>query len=241
MPFCTGCGKELKPNEYFCTVCGLQAPAPVSVPSQQIPQKANNGLVIGLVFLAMAVGAGLFFIGSSLFQDKAAKTAVPSANQANSSAPSTYPSANLPTPPTVDRQAMANLDGFVQAKNRYDRQIRDLASAVNSRVQVSRGRLDAPDLLRQAQNCQNQLLADRGALANSIFPTNLVSYQSNLLSIYDLELTRIDGMRRGLMTGMQGGDYTPYFKGGGDAFEQFESQNELFEHSYKNLRLETGY
>ena len=257
MAFCNGCGNELKPNDIYCTACGRpinQSQSPSfsknskgdksqMLPTQPITQKTNSAVIIGLIVLAMTSGAAIYnFLDANLIGDKLAKTPAKTEAQVNSQDGKTKGEQPLPLSISkLDRKALAALDSFVQAKDRYDVQIRNLAVAVNNRIGSPRGRLIAPDLQRQAQECQESIKATRTSLASSEFSAQLSGYKASLLLIYDLELTRIDGIRRGLIAGAYGGDYNSYFKVGGDAFEQFEVQNKSFDDAYRKLRIDVGY
>ena len=257
MAFCNGCGKELKPNDIYCTACGRpinqsQSPSfnknskgdqPQILPIQPITQKTNSAVIIGLILLAMASGAAIYgFLDSNLNSSRPAKTPAKTEAKVNSQDGKAKGEQTLPLSSSkLDIKALATFDSFVQAKDSYDVQIRNLAVAVNNRIKSPQGRLIAPDLQRQAQECQESIKATRKSLASSDFSDQLIGYKASLLQIYDLELTRIDSIRRGLIAGEYGGDYNSLFKIGGDAFEQFEVQNKRFDDAYRKLRNDIGY
>lgn len=257
MAFCEGCGKELEPNDIYCTACGRaidqsqsasfskesRVGQPQMLPLPPITQRTNSVVIIGLIVLAMASGAVIYhFLDTDVIGYKLTKVPSKTAAQVNSQDGKVKSEQKQPPASSeIDRKALAALGGFVQAKDGYDIQIGNLAVAVNNRIESSKGSLVAPDLQRQAQECQESIKTTRASLVNSNFSGQLSGYKASLLLIYDLELTRIDGIRRGLLAGAYGGEYKAYFKVGGDAFEQFEVKNKRFDDAYSKLRIDIGY
>ncbi len=247
--YCSNCGQQVHAGSVYCSACGsltsrgqqsntnpplsAQAnPDSLQYPAQQYsqPQSAsgNRLLIIGIVFAAMISGAFLYGMLS--------RTATPLSGAALPSAERSEPQRTT----LVEESVVHDFDKYMRAKDTFDTQIRQLAATVNERIADSRGRLTAPDLIHQVQACQDQLRTMRGTLANTSFPSQFSDCKNRLLAVYDLELVRIDSLRRGLLAGSQGRDYLPIFKEGGDAFEQFEKQNTDLNNAYTGLRGQLG-
>lgn len=244
--YCSNCGQQVHAGSVYCSACGsltgrgqqpntkpplsAQAnPASPLYPAQQHSQPrsapGNRFLIIGIVLAAMISGAMLYGLLSRPSPSGSALTSAEHSEQRKTQG---------------EESVVRDFDKYMRAKDTFDTQIRQLAATVNERIADSRGRLTAPDLIHQVQACQDQLRTMRGSLASTSFPSQYSDCKNRLLAVYDLELVRIDSLRRGLLAGSQGHDYLPIFKEGGDAFEQFEKQNTALNNAYTGLRGQLG-
>lgn len=211
-----------------------QHPTPPADAAPQYRQRqpsssTNTLLIVAVVLIAMLSGAILYRVLSP--GNGATRTAAGDAGTSGM---------NAQKSPMAAQSAISDFDKYFQYKDTFDTQIRQLASAVNDRIADSRGRLAAPDLLNQVQDCENQMKSTRNSLAATSFPAQLSDVKSRLLAVYDLELIRVDCLRRGLLAGSQGRDYLPIFKEGGDAYDQFEKQSSELNKAYADLRAQLG-
>lgn len=230
--FCGHCGGKLTPEMKFCAHCGTatkntatgRAAAPVAAnpPSMRsAPPRDNTQTVLLIVVCLVLLGGGGWYFSSR--KSPAPLPQPPLA--ANSTQENGSASAKMPNPvPAQPKKPQADPMQYVSLKNQYDRDISKLAADINAYLGSHANFRGEPTMLSRAKSINTRLQGTltelRGAsIANA-------ALKRKLLEVFDAEAGRVQGLIDGLSASMRGGDYTPGFRRGGDAFDRFEELNE---------------
>lgn len=256
--FCGNCGAELKINKKFCDNCGRQA----GLAEQKTVAKFSfktlfkqyllwrfRGFLVCIIILSIASIGFMFMQKTGLInnavaveksQDKAVSVepkAPDNVSQvANNSAISLQKASAVP----ASKLTSANLNDFrvyVQAKERINSNIIDLASRVNNRIGETGGLKSAQDIRDNANSIIYECERLSSQLSAKEYPPELQGAKGLLLQLFDLELSRVRSLYNGLGEGIAGRDYSSSFSVGTSAAYKFDEVNSKF--IQENTSLDT--
>lgn len=130
------------------------------------------------------------------------------------------------TAPSNPSNNAANVDPmqYVTKKNQYNQEISALAADVNAYLNGQTNFRQDKKLLSRAENISRHVYGDREALR--VAKIKDVALKNKLMEVFDALQGRVDGLLDGIRESKNGGDYTPGFKRGGNAYDRFEEANE---------------
>lgn len=146
-----------------------------------------------------------------------AKTTVNSSSNVNTQ--------NNSTSPQNISSNNGQLASYVNAKDTYDQNIVAFSEKINAHLQShpdfrnTNFDTEGRQIYQNIQSTKNKLQNDSGIPSDT---------KSQLLSLFDLELTRIQSMTDGIIASKQGGDFSPSFKNGTAAAYRFDDVNAEF-------------
>jgi hypothetical protein len=137
--------------------------------------------------------------------------------------------------PTANTDALTEFRVNVQAKERINTEIIDLASQINSRLSQSGTLRYSQDLKDRARIIINDIPQYSRRLSEKNYPSEFQGAKSLLLQLFDLETTRVRSLYNGLTEGLNGQDYQSSFSVGTRAAYQFDDLNARFVQEYSTL------
>lgn len=117
-----------------------------------------------------------------------------------------------------------SLSTYISLKDQYDQEISRLATDINAYLGSHADFRNDQSLWPRAERIEKQVHRTLQELRGSSMNNSAV--QAKLIEVFEAELGRVAGLVEGIKTSKIGGDYTPGFKHGGDAFDRFEEANE---------------
>lgn len=109
---------------------------------------------------------------------------------------------------------------YVSKKNQYNQEISALAADVNAYLGNHANFRKDKKLMSRAENISRQVYGTKEALR--VANIKNTALKNKLLEVYEALQGRVDGLLDGIRASKNGGDYTPGFQRGGDAFDRFE-------------------
>lgn len=241
MQYCRKCGAQLADDAGFCTKCGQKAGSQamqVYLPPEASSAASNKHAIwygVGIAGILIVSGLIAFFaaqntrtlLGPQTTKKIEARIPVPAE-------PSQSTLSQLPTP-TANTGALVEFRTSVQAKERINTDIIDLASQVNSRLGQSGTLRYSQDLRDRARTIINEIPQYSSRLSERSYPAEFQSAKSLLLQLFDLETTRARSLYNGLTEGLNGQDYQSSFSVGTKAAYEFDDLNARFVKEYSTL------
>lgn len=112
---------------------------------------------------------------------------------------------------------------YVSYKNQYDQEISALASDINAYLGSHENFRNENTFLPRAEQIKSRIQRVHTELSNGKMKNTEARWK--LLDIFNAELGRVDGLIEGIRASKNGGEYTPGFKRGGEAYDRFEEAN----------------
>lgn len=236
---CAKCGAPIAAGETFCAHCGTPVGTPVASPAapttrayrpapaamrapvypQSLPSRTKLYVAIGIIAV-LVIGGGAFYWQSS----KSAPQQTVATHEKTAPQPQTAAQAPAATTPQTAAAAMAL---YIQNKDNYDQRIVEFSQRINGYLQSN------PDFRNSSFDTEglslyNQIRAERDKLQNDSKIPNDTPGKTQLLALFDLEMTRIKSMADGIAANKGGAEYGSYFKNGTAAAYQFDDANAAF-------------
>ena len=242
MKYCFHCGGVLKDEAVFCGHCG-KTTVDAAV-TGEVNSKKSKGIswfawlsIIAVVLISVSVSA--FFLSPDV--ENYVRTLIPGMNRSTPIAavvPQSQPTQGPPQGVQAPAQVLAGnkinamvLNDFrvsVQAKERFNTEIIDLAGQINGRIGQTGGLRNAQDLRSKAQVLVNSIENESRQLASKNYPDEMQNAKALLLQLLDLEMTRARSLYNGLIEGGNGQDYKSSFSVGTSASYKFDEVNNKF-------------
>ena len=131
--------------------------------------------------------------------------------------------------------SLADLRVFVQAKERINTEIIDLASQINGRLSHTGTLRHSQDLRNRARILIDDIARHSSTLTGKYYPPEYQGIKSLLLQLFDLETTRARSLYNGLTEGINGQDFQSSFSVGTRAAYEFDDMNAQFVQEYSLL------
>jgi hypothetical protein len=250
MKYCYNCGNALQDEAEFCGKCGkstvaetnasaagkqFNANTQVSLDSSRPSEKRSVlpwMLVLGLTMI-MLTTAVCFFVFSDSRKTVANNPHVGNAVTSNSiTAPKSVETATsgqqISKANTVSLAVINDFRVYVQAKERLNTEIIELASQINNRIAQTGGLRSSHDLRNRAQQLIREIEQYSGQLSGRAYPPEIQFAKSLLLQLFDLEMTRTRSLYNGIVEGSNGQDYGSSFSVGTSAAYKFDDVNSRF-------------
>lgn len=254
MQYCPRCGNAIEDKAVFCTVCGQKtgisaendpnstnlaaAPRRITYARQPEPLDSTGNRqvwwIAGIVGGLILAGGGTFFVMQA--HTPAPGTQIVQKAQPQTPAPSqpAQGAFKLPGAPGTNA-AVAEFRTYVEAKERLNTEIVDLASQVNSRLSQAGTLRYSQDLRNKARLIIEDIARYSSTLAGKNYPAEFQNSKSLLLRLYDLETTRARSLYNGLLEGINGQDFQSSFAVGTKAAYEFDDLNARFLQEYNSL------
>lgn len=116
---------------------------------------------------------------------------------------------------------------YVSRMNQHNNTITNCAVEINKHISAYGNLRNASHLLSQCRNVRRSISDDRNNFVSDYGRYN-DRYYYLLRELFDLELTRIDGLVNGIDHGVVGGNYTRYFQEGTAAAYRFDDVEKEF-------------
>lgn len=245
------CGARNTGN--FCAVCGNKKGFVPSVEEVAQSQKQNAGNQIGsisdvtstdrrlyaIVIILLCIVGGLAYTIISNDDDSSSKPAAVATSepvkpsiQANNSKPKETDNSNVDKPkreeskpkPSPKREEFVSVEPFIQAKDKYDREITNLATNINAHLQSNPDFRNGKALIERATDISRSIHDTRKQLATANIEKKAI--KSKLLDVLDTEIIRIDCLVNGMKSSANGGNWENEFKKGTAAAYKFDDVNE---------------
>ena len=244
MKYCVNCGNQLTEGSAFCTKCGMKLgaartspPPPATAVYNDFQDHAghqrNTKLLWGIgifCLLFVAIGGGYYF--SSYFTEKNNRVAAPAVqNQVGIDTKTTVSAAVSSVSPAV----VNDFRIYVQAKERFNSSIIELATQVNVRLGQDAGLRYSHDLRNRASGLVNEITQYNNQLAAKQYPVEMQNSKVLLQQLLDLEMTRARSLYNGLTEGINGQNFQSSFSVGTSAAYQFDEVNGRFVQEYGNI------
>lgn len=204
----------------------------VNVPRDKTKRYVSIGLI--------AIGAGLFISGMMGDSSKPSTTNNPTtqiAQNTNTNSTQSYNQSQkrenrTPTASTnnqINRSSDSNnnnvdLSTYISRKDQFDREISSLANEINSYLQSHSNLRNQYNMRSRGENLSISIRRMKTELQNA--STSNTAVKRKLIEVLEAEIGRVEGLVEGVNASMNGGDYAPGFKRGGDAYDRFEEANE---------------
>ena len=133
-------------------------------------------------------------------------------------------SSNTTTNIGNDREAT---NKFMTEINIYDRNIANLAKDVNAYAGKNKDFRNANSLINRAKTLTNDIKDTQNKLKNTKFNSDDIKYQ--IMTVLNSEIERADGMREGMQSSHDGGDWHTGFNKGHNANIQFKKENQILQ------------
>lgn len=118
-----------------------------------------------------------------------------------------------------------DLSTYISRKDQFDREISSLANDINGYLQSHSNLRNQYNLLSRGENLSINIRRMKTELQNA--STSNAAVKRKLIEVLEAEIGRVEGLVEGVNASMNGGDYAPGFKRGGDAsYDRFEEANE---------------
>ena len=114
---------------------------------------------------------------------------------------------------------------FIVKKNEYDQQIRSLVADVNSHIEINPNYRNARHLIERAERLSIDIRNTCNNLQQISF--NDDSFKNQIIRVLEAEFIRVDGIREGMQSSYDGGDWHEGFKRGSKGKKQFDESNAL--------------
>lgn len=251
--FCKFCGAELKPNAKFCPKCGKSPEAkgePVTAPvnnsneadvidvtPQPIAPKVNtvaqpeastnkasssNKLVIAIVsalIVLVLAGGGYYVYDQRVQAELAAEQAAAEAKAEADKAAAAQEAAKK----AEEDKAKNQLNNYVADKDRYDKEIAELASDINAYAGSHGNFRGASHLVNRTFNIINSINTTKKSLTE--YTDGDATIRAKLIEVLNAETGRVEGLRDGMQDSMRGQDYHPGFARGTTAAYKYDDLN----------------
>jgi len=259
MQYCTKCGASLSDDAVFCSTCGQRIDGlstsqtqsethssgshgkpkqyQVVVPSALPATSSKHAIWWGVGIAGVLIVAGLIaFFAAQIPQSAPASQIAPKTETRN---PTTaYPpqgvTSVMPNSP-VNANSLADFRIYVQAKERINTDIIDLASQINSRLNQTGTLRYSQDLRNRGRFLIEDIARYSSALSGKSYPLEFQGAKSLLLQLFDLETTRARSLYNGLIEGINGQDFQSSFSVGTRAAYEFDDMNARFVQEYSSL------
>lgn len=190
--------------------------------------KINKYIIFGVILLVAVISGVMKDSFKSSGNNKPTSQITQSTNTNNQSQQretntptTTQPQTNKPS---NSNSGTVNLSTYISRKDHYDREISRLANDINTYLQSHSNFRNQHDMLSRGENLSINIRRTKTELQNA--SASNAAIKGKLLDVFEAEIGRVDGLVEGINASMKGGDYTPGFKHGGDAYDRFEEANE---------------
>ena len=249
MQYCTKCGGLVPKGVFFCATCGQKIGGAQSVspdkPKQydsMVPATLGNtrdkqALWWGIGIFGIFIVAGLITFFAIQFTKSAHETPAPLKVETKDpvlTPPSQGVSGLINNAP-VNGNELADFRIYVQAKERINTEIIELASQINSRLNENGTLRYSQDLRNRARLTTDDIAQYSSKLSNHKYPPEFQSAKSLLLQLFDLETTRARSLYNGLTEGINSQDFQSSFSVGTRAAYEFDDMNARFVQEYSSL------
>ena len=131
------------------------------------------------------------------------------------------PKPELPATPKNDDRAIS--ESFIILKDSYHQQISELAADVNEHLSRNADFRNARYFLERSQQLVNDIRETENNLRKTKFENELLKNQ--ILKVIDAEIIRADGIRDGVQSSYNGGNYQSGFERGHNGKIKFDREN----------------
>lgn len=255
MQYCRKCGISMSDDAGFCSTCGQKNDG---LPTSQIqsgtdplgpvkpkqydlvvrPATGNQHAVwwgVGIVGVCIMVGIITYF--ATQYTKIVPEPQITKQMEGKNPIPvqPSQPVTGVMPNSTVKANALTDFRIYVQAKERINTEIIDLASQINSRINQYGTLTYSQDLRNRARLLINDIPQYSSRLAEKNYPPEFQGAKSLLLQLFDLETTRARSLYNGLTEGINGQDYQSSFSVGTRAAYEFDDMNARFVQEYGSL------
>lgn len=116
-----------------------------------------------------------------------------------------------------------DLSTYIFRKDQFDREISSLANDINAYLQSHSNLRNQYKMRSRGENLSINIRRMKTELQNA--STSNTAVKRKLIEVLEAEIGRVEGLVEGVNASMNGGDYAPGFKRGGDAYDRFEEAN----------------
>lgn len=201
------------------------APVRTSSPGERAPLRKNSTNPFILIALVVLIGFGGWkFLSGGKSSAPSAPVSVPVATDGHQNSQGAQPPTSVNNVNTSNATSYVDPMQYVTKKNQYDREISKLASDVNAYLGSHANFQNENTMLQRAENISRHVYGVKEALR--IANIRNTALKNKLMEVFEGLQGRVDGLLDGIRASKNGGDYTPGFRRGGEAYDRFEAANE---------------